>query len=119
MATDDDISWSESKSFYHLLNESLSTRRRHYDREITVSLSDISDSSSERLYSDDGTRSTSIGSIIDTPCTPYGPISEIIDKISKEPLFLGSLHDTRIEIGSYTLRKERYYMDIHEIIGYR
>jgi hypothetical protein len=40
-------------------------------------------------------------------------VSEVVESIVKEPLFVGSLHDTGIEVRTDTLRKERNNMNMH------
>jgi hypothetical protein len=74
---------------------------------------DISECMYDWFYSDHGTSSATVGSVIDATSIADGPVREIMDAILKEPLFLGSFHDTGIEIWLDALREERDDMDMH------
>jgi hypothetical protein len=73
----------------------------------------IPECTDDRLDRDNGPSSSTIWSVIDTPCITDCPVGEVIDTIVKEPLFLGSFHDTGIEIWFDTLWEERDDMDMH------
>ena len=73
----------------------------------------ISECMDDRLYRDHGSSSSTVWPVIDTTCIADGLIREVMDTIAKEPLFLGSFHDTGIEIWFDALREERDDMDMH------
>lgn len=73
----------------------------------------------EWFHSDDSASSSTIWMIINSSCITNSPVGEIMYKIMKEPLFLGSFHYTGIEIGFYTLWEKRKYMKGNHIILYQ
>ena len=77
---------------------------------------DSSYGSRKRLYSDESTSTSAIRAIIDPSRITDSPVCEIMEIILKEPLFLGSFHDTTFEVGADTLRKKREDMDDHIIL---
>lgn len=112
------ISWSIW--LCRLLIVDSSSRREIYDPIVyPILLLEISESLSEWLYREDRSGTSSVWTIIDSTCIAYCPVREVMDKILKEPLFLGSFHDTTIEIWSHAPWKEREYMECDHIILYR
>ena len=116
MTTDDAVLFvTFCEGFTEFLREDLTSGRKINKSHITIAFSELSQSMSEGLDRDDRTSSTSVRPIIYSSCVSHRPISKIMKCILKEPLFLGSFHNTAIEIWSHALRKEREYMDVHRL----
>jgi len=74
--------------------------------ELSILTLEVSDCLGEWFYREDCSSTSSVWTIIDSTRIAYCPVSEIMDKILKKPLFLGSFHDTGIEIWTQTFRKK-------------
>jgi hypothetical protein len=105
-----------SKSKSRCMIVCCSTWRKVDDFHLSPFLFEISERMSQRLYSNDRSCSSPIWMIINSSSIAYSPISKIMYKITKEPLFLGSFHDTTIQIWFYTFWKKRKYMDRYHTI---
>jgi len=99
------------------LLEEFASRRGIDDRHLAMFGKYIAYRSYERGDGEYGTGSSAIGKIVDSSGIAYAPISEIMQRICKEPFFLGSLHDARIEIWTQTLSKKRKNMNVHIYYG--
>jgi hypothetical protein len=98
---------------YASMTEELTPGRWTYNTHLTILSEYITDSSCKGFDSKDSPCSSAIRSIIDASCISYGPVSEIVYSIAKEPLFLGSFHHAAFEIRYDTLRKESEDMYMH------
>lgn len=87
--------------------------------ELSMCITEISDRECEWLDRQYSTSTSSIGPIIDPSSISHSPVSEIMHKILKKPLFLGSFHDARIEIWFYTVREEWEKMECNHTILHR
>ncbi len=117
MSTDDEYVRECAVFLGLFLRENFSSGRHEKNRHCSVLLENFSDRKSKRLYREYGTGSTAVRPVVYTTGIFYGPVGKIVECVDKEPLFLGSLHDARIEICTHALRKYGEDMDVHKLFG--